>query len=651
MKKELYRRTGETRFLARSPSFDDPLVRERLFDLGRTAARAKAVYNMDYYFVGDEGSLGSYADAVDFDWGPHALAGFRAWLREQYGSLEALNAKWGSDFTDWGAVLPLTTEAARREGRFAPWADHRTYMEVSFARAYQTVRDGVRAGDPDGHIALSGTQVTSPWNGCDWYRLDAVIDDFLSYSGGNQWDLHRSFAKPGARIGFWTGYGRSGSAVEHEVWTAALAGRPAPAAVLEPVDREPRHDVLALGPRSRRGVRGAALRGHRPAARWTRSVWTTQWSSTTRCRPCTPPAFSASTSAASRRTAARASARTATAGWACSTTWASRSGSWRRRRSRPALSRASVCSCCRTRRRSPTASWPRSAASWRRAGCSSPTRRAGSSTSTSPGASPGRSTRSSAWPHRAARPRVARAPRGDRPAHRGRRGARAPRADVAGLEAFEPSLRATQGRALLHVGDADAAVSNRVGRGRTLYLNALLDRKDASRDAWRAVLRAVLADAGVRPAVSVSDPSGRPLSGVRVARYRFGDYEVVALLDGQLDVKTSFGRDGVSVYDDAERGRVVRRVVDVVLPRPGHVTNARTGESLGETGRLHTRLTAGDALVLALGPARTALRLDGPGRAPAGTRRSSPSLRPPRAGCCVGTCSGPTARSGPSTRA
>ncbi len=179
---------------------------------------------MDYYFVGDEGSLGSYADAVDFCWGKHTLAGFRAWLREQYGSLDALNRSWGSDFRDWDAVLPLTTEAARREGRFAPWADHRTYMEVSFARAYRTVREGVREGDPEGRIALSGTQVTNPWNGCDWHRLDAVIDDFLSYSGGNQWDIHRSFAKPGARIGFWTGYGRSGAAVKHEVWTAALQG-------------------------------------------------------------------------------------------------------------------------------------------------------------------------------------------------------------------------------------------------------------------------------------------------------------------------------------------------------------------------------------------------------------------------------------------
>ena len=223
-KKELFRRTGDKRYLVRQPSLDDPKVLARLADISRTSARNKAVYNMDYYFVGDEGSLGSYADPVDFCWGEHTLASFRKWLRGQYGSLESLNRTWGSAFTSWEAVVPLTTDEARREGRFAPWADHRTYMEVSFANAYATVRKAVREGDPDGHIALSGTQVTTPWDGCDWHRLDGVIDDFLSYSGGNQWDIHRSFAKPGARIGFWTGYGRRGIPVQDEVFTAALQG-------------------------------------------------------------------------------------------------------------------------------------------------------------------------------------------------------------------------------------------------------------------------------------------------------------------------------------------------------------------------------------------------------------------------------------------
>ena len=223
-KKELYKRTSDSKFLVRSPSLDDPEVLRTLAEVSGTTARNKAVYNMDYYFVGDEGSLTSYADPVDFCFGPHTLKSFRQWLKMQYGTLEALNRMWRSGFETWDAVRPSTTEEARKVGVFPPWADHRTYMEVSFANAYQVVRDAVVEGDRDGRIALSGTQVTTPWNGADWSRLDRVIDDFLSYDGGNQWDLHRSFAKPGARVGFWTGYGRSGAGVRHEVWSAALQG-------------------------------------------------------------------------------------------------------------------------------------------------------------------------------------------------------------------------------------------------------------------------------------------------------------------------------------------------------------------------------------------------------------------------------------------
>src|SRR5689334_5340234 len=221
-KKELYKRTGDKKFLQRTPSFNDPAVLKNLADIVRASARNKARYNMDYYFVGDEGSLTSYGDAVDFDWNPHTLAEFRTWLQQQYGSLTALNNTWHTSFSDWNSVVPYTTDEARKTRNFAPWADHRTFMEITFARAYQTARDAAIEGDPDAHIAVSGTQATNAYNGADWSRLDRVIDDFLSYDGGNQWDMHRSFAKPNAMIGFWTGYGSHGLAVQNAIWTAAI---------------------------------------------------------------------------------------------------------------------------------------------------------------------------------------------------------------------------------------------------------------------------------------------------------------------------------------------------------------------------------------------------------------------------------------------
>jgi hypothetical protein len=620
VKKELYRRTGETRFLVRDPSFDDPVIRERLFDLARTAARAKAVYNMDYYFVGDEGSLGSYDDPVDFCWGEHTLAGFRAWLREQYGSLEALNREWGSAFSAWDAVLPLTTEAARREGRYAPWADHRTYMEVSFARAYQTVRDGTRAGDPDGHIALSGTQVTSPWDGCDWHRLDAVIDDFLSYSGGNQWDIHRSFAKPGARIGFWTGYGRRGAAVKHEVWTAALQGVLHPQLFWSPSIVNP--DLTFS--RSGRAL-GEAFRALRFEGIGRLLMEAERLDDGVEVHYSMPSVHAAGILGQHPREETEPEGPSFPAnrdGWVgllddlglsfrFVATPQVEEGALRGKRVfvlpySTALSDREVGEIRRFVEEGGVlladaaagifdehVAWRESAPLDGLFGVTAPPPRA----------------------------RVASAARVKGPLRitaDGRAlGLRT--ADLAGLEALEPAVRPTTGRALARVGGADVTVVNRVGKGRAVYLNGLLDRGGASRGGWHTLLRAVLADAGVRPAVSVTDLAGRAVTGVRIARYRFGEHEVVALLSGDLDVKASFSRDGVTVFESAGEGHVVRREVEVALPRAGRVTNARTGEALGETGRLRAALTAGDALVLTVGPAPPELRLAGPARARRGT--------------------------------
>ncbi len=619
-KKELFRRTGETRFLVRNPSFDDPLVQRRLFDLGRTAARAKAVYNMDYYFVGDEGSLGSYADPVDFCWGPHTLAGFRAWLREQYGSLEALNREWGSAFSDWDAVQPLTTEAARREGRFAPWADHRTYMEVSFARAYQTVREGVREGDPDGHIALSGTQVTSPWNGCDWHRLDAVIDDFLSYSGGNQWDIHRSFAKPGARIGFWTGYGRSGAAVRHEVWTAALQGVLHPQLFWSPSIVNPDMTFSRSGRDLGEAFRALRFEGIGPLL-----MEAERLDDGVAVHYSMPSVHAAGILDQHPREEAKAGGRSFPAnrdGWV---SLLDDLGLSFRFVATPQVETGALQGKRVFVLPYSTAISDREAAEIRRFV------EEGGVLLADGGA--GLFDEHVAWRETAAldtlfgvaapppRTRGASAPRVTGPVRVTAEGSALglQARELSGLEALEPAVRARAGRALARVGGADLAVVNHVGKGLAVYLNALLDREGPSRDAWQAVVRAVLSHAGVRPAVSVANLTGRPVPRVRIARYRFGEHEIVALLSGDLDVKTSFGRDGVTVYEDAQHGRVVRREVDVALPRVAYVTNARTGEALGQTSRLRTTLTAGDALVLALGPPGPELRLEGPGAARRGT--------------------------------
>jgi hypothetical protein len=622
-KKELFRRTGDKRFLVRRPCLDDPEVLRVLADVSRASARGKTAYNMDYYFVGDEGSLGSYTDPVDFCWGPHTLAHFRRWLRERYGSLDTLNATWGSGFADWDAVVPLTTDEARRSGRFAPWADHRTYMEVSFANAYATVRRAVLEGDPDGHIALSGTQVTTPYDGCDWSRLDQVVDDFLSYSGGNQWEIHRSFAKPGARVGFWTGYGRSGPAVRHEVWSAALDNVLFPSlfwsySIVNPdltfsrsgrdlgmafralrfegigkllMEAERLSDGVAIH-YSMPSVHAAGILGHHPnrdeeeapesggrdfpANRdgWVRAIKDLGLS----------PDFVASEQVEQGGLSGR---RVFILPFSLAL-----SGAEVQAIRRFAEAGGVVIADAAAGLMDEHANWRRDSTVLNLFGLTAPAadtrggvapRTRGTASVTDEGA---------AWGLKAA--------------------------ELAGLEALETNVAAGTGRALARVGGTDVAIVRKVGAGWTLYLNVLMDRYPSLRNegyggaAYRTLLAHILARAGVRPAVSVMDAEGRELPRTQVARYRFGPSEVVAVLSGDLGVTTRVGADGVTAFGAEKAGAPVPHPLVVRLPRVARVTNARTGEALGTTDTVRTAITPGDAVVLALGDSPGGVRLEGP---------------------------------------
>ena len=621
---ELFRRTKDKRFLQRNPCFDDPAVVQDLYQRCYASAQAKARYQMDYYFVGDEGSLTSYGDEFDFCWSPHTLAGFREWLKTEHGSLAALNREWNTDFQDWASVVPLTTEEAVACGSYAAWADHRTYMEIVFARAYHTARDGVVAADPEGHIAVSGTQGTTAYNGCDWYRLDQVIDDFLSYAGGNQWDLHRCFAKPGAMIGFWTGYGSSGLGVQNAIWNAAIhnvlypnifwiysyldpdftysnsardMGEAFRALRLEGIGRlfaesERQQDGIALhfsmpsihaltiyqkshpGEQNLRSISGA------------RNGWVQLINNLgmqfdfvsyeqleqgaladDRYRAFVLPlsvALSPEEVQALRAFAERGGIVIADAG---------------------AGAMDDHCA------------WVEGGAMNSFFGiATSPSeqrllaRMAGPVSVTPSGAAWGLSAEA-----------------------------------LQGIEAVEP-ITATTGQALLRVGDTDAVIVRRVGRGWGVYLNVCPDRYGRRRrrpgddsqlpdagPAYRALIGSVLGRLGVQPAARVLDASGQPLTGAQVVRYRLGGSEAVAVLTEMVGARSLEGRDGVTVYRDERLGEVARQELTVRLPQPYHVTDARTGENLGYTDMVTRSVLVGDALVLGLSWSPRQIAVTGPG--------------------------------------
>jgi hypothetical protein len=124
-----YARTKDPKYLVREVELQSPA-----FDAGLRAQLDKSLRPIVplkpmAVYLADESSLTFYGDSFDVSWAPEALAGFRAWLKTEYATLDALNSTWGTSFNDWDAVLPMTTEQAQKHGNYAPWADHRAYME------------------------------------------------------------------------------------------------------------------------------------------------------------------------------------------------------------------------------------------------------------------------------------------------------------------------------------------------------------------------------------------------------------------------------------------------------------------------------------------------------------------------------------------
>jgi glycosyl hydrolase family 42 (putative beta-galactosidase) len=628
-KKELFKRTGDKKFLRRTPSFNDPAFMQTLSDIVRAAARNKARYNMDYYFVGDEGSLTSYGDAVDFDWSSQTLADFREWLKQDYRTLATLNKEWHTSFKSWTDVVPFTTDEARKSGNFAPWADHRTFMEITFARAYQMVRDAVLEGDKDAHVAVSGTQATNAYDGADWARLDKVIDDFLSYDGGNQWDMHRSFAKPDAMIGFWTGYGSHGLAVQNAIWTAAINNVLHPNvfwmySFLNPdltysqsardmgvafkslkfqgvgkllMESKRQQDGIAIH-YSMASIHGASILGYHQR----------NGDDDDEASNKTAPSFPANRDGWVRVVKDLGmqfdfvSAEQMEKGGLTTDKYKvlilplSMALSPEETKSVEAFVQAGgvVIADAAAGVMDQHCAWQEKGPLNELFGISAAAsdKRLIESASDHPGSIVTVTAEGARWGLEAK--------------------------DLSGITAAEPDIKATEGMALVRVGNTDAVVVRRVGRGLTVYLNTLFDGYAKQRaqkfggSGYRFLVNTLLARAGVQPAIEVLSADGKRLMQAQVARYRFEDAEILTVVKDNVASEAMVGQDGVTVYDDAALGKVAREEIVIKLPRKSYVTDVRSGKSLGYTDVVHTSLLAGDALVLGLSSSENTITLQGP---------------------------------------
>jgi hypothetical protein len=216
--------------LVRDYCLDDLQWREWACGEVRRIAARNGPHQPLAYNLRDELSTTFSANPFDYDFNPTALAGFRRWLKTQYPSLAALNAEWETGFVQWDDVTPFTTDEikARMSGQtpftkpdwqqleatkfepadarqsptrwnFAPWADFRTYMDISLADTLHDLRQAAHRVDPQTPVGIEGTQMPDAFGGYDLWRLSRVLDWVEPYDIGNAREIFGSFM-PGRPI-------------------------------------------------------------------------------------------------------------------------------------------------------------------------------------------------------------------------------------------------------------------------------------------------------------------------------------------------------------------------------------------------------------------------------------------------------------------
>ena len=221
--KELWKKDPNSKeAFKRSPSLWDPVWRSRVHDRAVASAKRFSPYRPFFYSLGDESGIADLAAFWDFDFSDLSLVPMRRWLRQQYGTLDALNKEWESNFQTWEEVTPPTThEAMQRKGdNFAAWADFKEWMDISFEDALRMGRQAIEEVDPHAYVSIGGGQRPG-WGGYDYARITKALSAIEPYDIGNNVEIIRSLNPDMPMVS--TGFAR-GPWEQHRVWRELFHG-------------------------------------------------------------------------------------------------------------------------------------------------------------------------------------------------------------------------------------------------------------------------------------------------------------------------------------------------------------------------------------------------------------------------------------------
>lgn len=241
--------------LVRDYCLDDPAWRKWARGQMQDLARKNGAHEPVAYDIRDELSTTISANPFDYDFSPVALAQFRDWLKTQYKGLPALNTQWETKFATWEEVRPFTTDQIKNRmasgdalprgkpdwqevqnirfepakarqkptaWNFSPWADFRTYMDISLARTLDELRQAAHKVDAKTPVGVEGTQMPHAFGGYDLWRLSRALDWVEPYDIGNAREIFGSFM-PGKKL-MTTVFEKDSNAASRRLWHLLLEG-------------------------------------------------------------------------------------------------------------------------------------------------------------------------------------------------------------------------------------------------------------------------------------------------------------------------------------------------------------------------------------------------------------------------------------------
>jgi len=185
----------------RRPCFNDPAVRQALRERVERRIRSYRPDDLLYASVTNEGTITHCCSPFDYCSCPHCAAGFREWLRREYGGLDAVNAAWDTRYDDWDRISGMTTDRAKAvftadaDASLAEWFAFRRFMDFSFHEVLFELRDSVRTCAPGVPVALTGIWPPGAFGGQDWERIAGEYDLLECYDEIGEMELARSLCE------------------------------------------------------------------------------------------------------------------------------------------------------------------------------------------------------------------------------------------------------------------------------------------------------------------------------------------------------------------------------------------------------------------------------------------------------------------------